>query len=222
VDLDTFEGWRKHHGYDGEASEELVAGWRTDFAADLARREAARAAVFFSKPPPPGEFRYAVAFEDGAELRFVLVVSRRFKKDKGVWECFILMQRDKNPNPLEPDWDPHASYHADGTYHQKSFNQKMMAQQRQPLDKFKGAEHLGSFHGVGLAVCNTANFTDVLRVPKGVLTSMSGAVLIDLVEPGVSPAIHHRQIPGQTITDEKTYADCSPSVVIAIVKQEPL
>jgi hypothetical protein len=213
VDLDTFEGWRKHHGYDGEASEEQVTGWRTDFAADLARREAALAAVFFGKPPPPGEFRYAVAFEDGAKLRFVLVVSRRFKKDKGVWECFILMQR-------EPDWDPHASYHADGTYHQKSFDQKFMVQQRQPMDRFKGAEHLGSFQGVGLAVCNPANFTDVLRVPKGVLTSMSGAVLVDLVEPGVPPEIRHRQMPGRTITDEKTYVDCAPSVVIAIVRQE--
>jgi hypothetical protein len=222
-DIDTFEEWRKHHGYDGydgydgEASEDQLTKWRIEFASDMARREAARATVFFSKPPPPGEYRHAVIMEDGT---FVLVVSRRFKKREGVWECFVLMQRDNDPDPNEPDWDPHATYHADGTYHQKSFNQKFMVQQRQPLNQFKGSEHLGQFQGMGLAVCNPANFTSVLTVPNGALTSMSGSVLVDLVEPGVLPAASHRQNLGQTIIVEKTYTECSPWVVVAIVKQD--
>jgi hypothetical protein len=59
-DLDTFEGWRKHHGYDIEASEEQLAIWRANFDVSQARRQAARAAVFFSQPCPTNEYRYAV------------------------------------------------------------------------------------------------------------------------------------------------------------------
>jgi hypothetical protein len=69
-------------------------------------------------------------------------------------------------------------------------------------------------------VCNPANFTSVLTVPNGALTSMSGSVLVDLVEPGVLPAASHRQNLGQTIIVEKTYTECSPWVVVAIVKQD--
>jgi transcriptional regulator with XRE-family HTH domain len=212
-DLDTFEGWLKHQGFVVEGTPaDLVSRWRADFESGKARREVARSAVFFNQPCPAGEYRYAVAIEDGAELRLALVV-RRSRKG----EYFILMPRDG-------DWNPHASYHRLGQYHQKSFDQKMMVQQRQRLDQFTGTEHLGSFMGFGAGaapICHPANFTSVLEVPPGILESTHGHVLIDLVEPGVAPKQIHRENPGLRITDEKTFRDGSPWVVIAVAAQTP-
>ena len=173
-DLDTFDGWRKHHRYDVEgATKDQVNSWRDEFEHAKARRVAARSAVFFNQPVPQGEYRYAVAIEDGVDLRLALAVSRRPKK-RG-YECVILKQR-------EGDWNPHATYHQDGTYHQKSFGHKWIVEKRQPLDRFKGTEHLYSFLGFGTGaapICDPANFTAVLTVPQGILESTSGIVLID-------------------------------------------
>jgi hypothetical protein len=167
---------------------------------------AARSAVFFNQLCPASEHRYAVAIEDGADLRLALAV-RRSRKG----EYFILMPRDG-------DWDPHASYHLDGTYHNKSYDMVVTpAKKRQRLDQFKGTEHLGSFQGFGTGaapICNPANFSAVLRVPKGILESTHGCVLVDLVEPGIRPNPLHRI--GLQITHEKTYDDCSPWAVTAI------
>ena len=212
-DLDTFDGWLKHQGLVVEgAPEDLVIRWRAAFESGKARRQAARSAVFFNQPCPAGEYRYAVAIEDGADLRLALVV-RRSRRG----EYFILMPRDG-------DWNPHASYHADGRYHNKSYDQVLATGQgkRQPLDQFKGTEHLGSFMGFGTGaapICNPANFTSVLELPPGILQSMRGCVLIDLAEPGVAPNPIHRQNPGLRITHEETYRDGSPWVVIAVAAQ---
>lgn len=210
-DLDTFEDWLKHQGFVVEGTpEDLVTRWRADFESGKVRRMAARSAVFFNQPCPAGEYRYAVAIEDGADLRLALVV-RRSRKG----EYFVLMPRDG-------DWDPHASYHLDGRYHQKSYNQVLMPKTRQRLDQFKGTEHLGVFMGFGTGaapICNPANFTSVLEVPPGILDSMNGCVLIDLVDADTPPNPIHRQSPGQRITHEETYRDSSPAVVIAAAAQ---
>ena len=212
-DLDTFDGWLKHHGYEVEGTpEDQLLRWRADFECAQSRRRAARLARFFTRPCPANEYRYAVAIEDDADLRLALVV-RRSRKG----ECFILMPRDG-------DWDPHASYHLDGRYHHKSYNLVLTpeAKKRQRLDRFNGTEHLGSFHGFGTGaapICDPDNFTAVLKVPTGILKSTRGCVLIDLVEPGHLPNPLHRQNPGLRITHEQTYRDRSPWVVIAIAAQ---
>jgi hypothetical protein len=209
--LDTFEGWLKHQGLVVEgAPKDLVTRWRAEFESGKTRRQAARSAVFFNQPCPAGEHRYAVAIEDGAELRLALVV-RRSRKG----EYFVLMPRDG-------DWNPHASYHIDGRYHHKSYDQVLMPKLRQRIDQFKGTEHLGMFMGFGTGaapICNPANFTAVLELPPGILESMHGCVLIDLVEPGVAPNPIHRQNPGLRITHEETYRDVSPWIVIAVAAQ---
>jgi len=216
-DLDTFDGWLKHQGFAVEGTpEDLVNRWRAEFESGKARREAARSAVFFNQPCPAGEYRYAVAIEDGADLRLALVV-RRSRRG----EYFVLMPRDG-------DWNPHASYHLSGRFHRKSFDQVLTPdanhRKRPRLDQFKGTEHLGSFmsFGTGAApICNPANFTTVLEVAPDILESMHGCVLIDLVKPGVAPNQIHRENRGLRITHEETYRDCSPWVVIAVAAQTP-
>jgi hypothetical protein len=160
-----------------------------------------------SKPPPTGEFRYAVSIDDGTNLWLTLWVRRSRSR-----ECFVMYPRGWGSG------DPHASYHRDGRFHSKSYNRKFMPQQRKPLDQFHGSEHLGQFqgHGTGLVKCVPKAFTSILSVPPGILEARRGSVLVDLVEPGHLPAAHHRQLPGLKIILEQTFKDCSPWVVIAV------
>jgi hypothetical protein len=72
-------------------------------------------------------------------------------------------------------WDPHASYHLDGTLHQKSFDQKSVSQKRQPLTgAFRGTAHLGAYmghdpKGVG-AICDLTAFSGVVEVATKTVT----------------------------------------------------
>jgi len=97
---------------------------------------------------------------------------------------------------------------------------KSMEQQRQRLDNFRGTEHLGYFgwHGA-LPKCNPSDYTDVMRVPAGILTGLRGGFMVDLVEPGVVPKPLHRQL--HDVVLEQTFKDCSPWVVIAVVVPKP-
>ena len=59
-------------------------------------------------PGTTGGHSYAVAIDDGMDLRVTLWVRR------GPRICVVLQPRDR-------EWDPHATYHFDGRYH----NQKL-------------------------------------------------------------------------------------------------
>lgn len=209
--LETFEDWLRYQQLDGQPMpEETVVSLRTAYEHVKKAAEAHDVTAVIHRPPLPGEYRYAIAIEDNGKLWLTLWVKH---SPKG--EYFICYPRGRGTS------NPHASYHRDGRYHQKSYGVKSLIQRRQPLATFKGTEHLGMFagHGAGMAVCDPVAFTSVLRVPSGTLTGMRGCVLVDLVEPGQSPAAHHRDVPGLKIVAEETYRDCSPWVVVAIAAQ---
>jgi len=78
-----------------------------------------------------------VAVREGSHLWLTLWVRR---SPKG--EFFVMVPRG------DRDWDPHTSYHFDGTFHMKSFGNKFITQKRQPLTgQFGGTEHLGAYSG---------------------------------------------------------------------------
>jgi hypothetical protein len=138
-------------------------------------------AVGLMKLPPlvEGERRYAVAIRDGSDLWITLWV-RCSRKG----EFFVMTPR------ADRSWNPHASYHLDGTLHMKSFGgSKVMEQERQPLTRpFKGTAHLGSYAGHGGksigAVCEPTAFSGIVEATPGVLGPVNGSVVVDLVEPG--------------------------------------
>ena len=209
--LNSFEDWAKHQQMPiKDTPKEVVAVLRGEYERRFVEVMAHDPQNVVRHPPSAREYRYAIAIEDGANLWLTLWV-RRSKNGS----CFIVYPRGPGSR------NPHASYHADGKYHHKSYGQKIASQQRQPLDHFSGAEHLGSFggHGPGSAICYSAAFTSVLRVPEGILESTHGCVLVDLVEPGVRPHAHHREVPGLRIVCEATHCDVEPWVVIAIAAQ---
>ena len=95
--------------------------------------------------PVPGEHRYAVAVEEGSDLWLTLWVKR---SPDG--EFFVMLPR--KPFIILPlllkKWNPHTSYHLDGTLHMKSHDSKMVAKQCQPLTgPFVGTEDLGYHAG---------------------------------------------------------------------------
>ena len=123
----TFEAFLKLQQIDPQAlPAEAEVVFRREY--ERAKAEAGKHDVRYmsSKPCQAGQFRYAVAIEDGATLWLTLWVKRNSRG-----ESFILYPRGNG------SWNPHASYHRDGTYHQKSHNLKSMVQKRQPLDQFR-------------------------------------------------------------------------------------
>ena len=120
-------------------------------------------------------------------------------------------------------WDPHESYHVDGTYHAKSYGQKFGApQKRQPLNAaFRGTENLGGHVGHGPktvgAICDPACFSDVLEIPSGILGPRDGEVVVDLVEPGKEPLDWpHKE------TARRIFKDTVPWIVIRVGTKPPL
>src|SRR5262249_34779807 len=123
----------------------------------------------------PGESRYAVAVRDGDDLWLALWVRR---SPKG--EFFIFLPR------ADSEWNPHASLHADGMFHQKTHDEKFLPQQRQRPDSIRGAEHLGASGGYGPktvgAICDPRDFNGVFEAPPGILGPRNGQVVVDLLE----------------------------------------
>ena len=206
-DLDTFEGWLRYQGIDAATlAPNDLAEWRDML--DKARKDSlATPKVGLMKlRPAPGEHRYAVALREGSDLWLTLWV-RRSKKG----EFFVMVPRK------DRGWDPHTSYHLDGTLHMKSFDYKVLSKKLQPLtDTFRGTEHLGAHAGHGPksvgAICNRADFSGVLEVEPGVLGPRDGTVVVDLVEPDCEPI----DWPGDVIRKE-VFRDVVPWVVIRLV-----
>ena len=207
-DLKTFEGWLKYQGVDTATAPEELVELRCLFE-DARERIAKLPKVGLMKfEPVPGEHRYAVAVQEGSDLWLTLWV-RRSRKG----EFFIMLPRG------DRDWDPHTSYHLDGTFHNKSYDHKIAPpQKRQPLTgTFRGSEHLGGYCGhapksVG-AICDLTAFSGVVEVALGVLGPRHGGVTVDLVEPGHEPTI---AVPSGQIVTRRVFCDILPCVVITV------
>jgi hypothetical protein len=204
-DLHTFEGWLRYQQASASTAEELET-WHRLF--EEARKAAATASKvgLMKLQPVPGESRYAVALRDGRDLWLTLWV-RRSRKG----EFFIMTPRG------DRDWDPHTSYHLDGTLHMKSFGVTAPPPpKRQPLTGiFRGAEHLGAYYGHGKgsgAICDPSMFDGIVEVPAGVLGPRHGGVTVDLVEPHHDPA----SFPWNEIVIRQIFTDAVPWVVLTV------
>jgi hypothetical protein len=206
--LQTFEGWLRYQAVDASTTApEALAVWRREFE-DARQRCASSPKIGLMKlQPVPGEHRYAVAVRENADLWLTLWV-RRSRKG----EFFVMVPRG------DRDWDPHTSYHLDGTVHMKGHGRRVLPpQKRQPLTgAFSGSEHLGAYYGHGPksvgAVCDATAFSGVVEVPLGVLGPRHGGVTVDLVEPGHEPT----RSPLTRIVTRQVFREITPWVVITV------
>ena len=177
-DLQTFEGWLGIQGHDPDMlTPDDLAMWRGQFD-DAMQRRASSPKVGLMKLRAPGQ-KYGVALRDESGLWLTLWIRCAPKGD-----VYILYPRG------EQKWDPHASYHHDGTFHQKSHGRKapLPEDKRQPLTAaFSESEHLGTYagHGKGSgAVCEPKDFDGLVIVEPGILGPIHGRIGVDLVAPG--------------------------------------
>jgi len=205
-DLQTFEGWLKCQRVAASAPEELEM-WRRSYE-EMRERMAANPKVGRMKLRPliSGEHRYAVALREGSDLWLTLWVKHSCKP-----EFFVFQPR------ADGDWNPHTSYHLNGTLHAKSYDHKMVATKRQPLTgKFRGTQSLAVCGGHGPkgvgAICNPADFTGVVEVAPGLLGPYNGTVTVDLVEPGCEPITFLTT----KIVQRESFHETVPWVVITI------
>lgn len=205
-DLKTFDGWLRYQGVDAQsATPEELAMWRDIFAEGQENALKIPKVGLMKLKPVLGEYRYAVATRDGDDLWLNLWVRR---SPKG--EYFVMMPRGNR------GWDPHTSYHLDGTRHDKSHG-KMFGEPKkfQPLTKdFKGAEHIGGYmghapKGVG-AICDPNAFSAVVEVSPGILGPRQGSIIVDLIEPD------HAPLPLPNIVKQEIFNDAFPSLVLRI------
>jgi hypothetical protein len=181
-DLLIFERWLKHrqgiHVPTSLPPEELRE-YREFFDEWMARRTSSPKVGLMKLQRRPGEQKYAVAIRDGSDrLWLTMWVSCKRKGD------IIILY----PRAGSDAGNPHASYHRDGTFHQKSHDVKQLPQKRQPLTAaFSGSEHLGLYGGHGTSTgadCDPKAFDGLVIVEPRVLGRLNGSVGIDLVEPG--------------------------------------
>lgn len=161
-DLNTFEdGW--YQAVDAATPPNELAMWRGLFDEAREGSLASPKVGLMKLRAVPGEHRYAVAVREGSNLWLTDWV-RRSRKG----EFFVMVPR------ADRDWDPHTSYHLNGTLHMKSYDYKLGSpQKRQPLTgAFRGTEHLGMFMGHGPksvgAVCDTTAFLSCRSCAWGV------------------------------------------------------
>jgi hypothetical protein len=218
-DLLTFEGWSKYQGADlATMPPDELTIWKECFEQEKRARETSPKVGLMKLRRVPGQEQYAVAIRDGSDLWLTLWV-RCSRKG----EIFILYPRG------DRSVDAHASYHEDGTLHQKSYGHKGLAQQRQPLQTFKGSEHLGMYSGHGKgngAVCDPNAFDGVVIVEPGILGPANSSVGIDLLEAGYegtwSQNVADRYYFGTVHQREVFRRNPRPAVVITIHAPEPL
>jgi hypothetical protein len=184
-----------------------MATWRHIFEEARQRTVANPKIGLMKLQPVPGEYRYAVAVNDAADLRLALWVKRSRNG-----EFFIMLPRG------EREWDVHTCYHLDGTLHMKSHRNRVLTSDRhQPLSgAFRGSEHLGAYFGYGPksgAICDPTAFSGVVEVAPNVWGPLDGWVAVDLVEPGTQPTM---KIPYSRIITRKEFPDFAPWVVITV------
>jgi hypothetical protein len=207
-----FEDYLKDQQLDiCDTPHDVIAGLREHFERQKAKLDAFEPKVF--KPGTTGGYCYAIAINDGSLLRLTLWIRRALNG-----ECFIMYPRDS-------EWNPHASYHLGGQYHNKSYGMKSGTQKRQRIDQFKGAEKLGAFYGHGpdgTPICDPDQFTSVLTVPLGILEPLHGCVMVELVEPGKFVSAKRDDLGSLMVTHEEIYRESTPWLVVAIAAQSRL
>ena len=157
---------------------------------------------------PPDDTMYAVAIRNGNGL-WLLARIRRSRS--GV---YFLMQRD------DPDWDPHASYHQDGTSHVRSYEWTHFETQRQKPDaSFRGVETVFAMAiqpgeaALYKIPCDAGKFNHVFEIPieqfpRGEHHTLS----VDLVEPGKTAAPE----PWKEIVVQKSFQDAAPWILATL------
>ena len=180
--------------------------WRAMFDERMKQKLSAAKVGLMKFKPVPGQYLYAVAVREDNNLWLALWIKKTYKG-----EIFVFMPR------ADRSWDPHTSYHLDGTLHAKTFGRAIHPQKHQPLtDQFRGAENVSSVTGFGPktigAICDPGLFTGVVEVVPGILGPRDGTIVVDIVEPNCDPTLFSSDPPVQQVV----FQDSIPWIVVRV------
>jgi hypothetical protein len=155
------------------------------------------------------EALYGVAVRDGADLLLLLTVRRAPPGDVYV----------NIPYQQDPEYKPHASYHASGQRHAKSCNRKFHVVRRQAPDQnFRGSEVVeclaigrGKHRAINLS-CQLSEYHDVFEIEANDLPQ-DGRLAVDLAEPGSAAFV---PFPGAEIVRQKSFEDAVPWILVTL------
>lgn len=157
-----------------------------------------------------------VIVRDGGDRRLFGRVRRSSKGD-----VYVIWSEDESPNNLGKGSNPHASYHADGRLHSKSYNRPAIIKRLQvPGRDFRGTQPIEATNAdratsPTLPVM-TGHFDDVFELPLESLTGKPNQVIaVDVVEPGREPI----QLTGKDdVLAEKVFRDEPPWIVVRLLE----
>ncbi len=157
---------------------------------------------------------YAVAVRHNADLWLLCRIRRSPRGD-----VYFRIPRD------EPDWDPHASYHQDGTRHVKSHDCRYIISNLQRPDQFfRGTESLYAMAIQPGEVtllqtpCMPEEFSEVFEIDHPQIPPEEHHTLaVDLVEPGYSAI----PVLGREAIVQRTFSDASPWILVTLWRGMP-
>ena len=192
---------------------EDVATWQRLFEETQKQRAATPAVGLMDLKTVPGEYKYAVAVREGTHLWLVLWIRRN---PRG--EYFVLKPMGNR------NWNPHSSYHIDGTRHDKSFGRRVLPPRKlQPLTgQFRGTMEFPLW----VVLRRNPLVLSVIRQRSQALwrfhlafwdhgMAVSGCFLLSQV---LSPRTTHGHM---KFLAQKLFADVSPHIVIAVMREKP-
>jgi hypothetical protein len=155
---------------------------------------------------------YAVAVRDGNELFQFLTIARSSEGD-----VYVNILHKQQGSDWER-WKPHASYHASGQHHQKSFGRKALIARRQPPDvNFRSAENVVTMPLPAdeprrlNTPCNMTEFYDVFEIQASDLTENT-QISVDVTEPNGDAII----TPGAKIIRQFAFTDAVPWILVTV------
>ncbi len=161
---------------------------------------------------------YAVAIRD-TDLFLWYRIRRSLKG-----EVFVMIATGRSRGE-NGEWDPHSSWHVDGTVHEKSHNHKMIVRKKQKPDaNFLGTE---CFTTRPIAVreprafgvlCNPADFDEVFEIAVNGLSTQTyrTAVSIDLSQPSGLPIKPPGALQEARIIQQYVFRDAVPWIVATL------
>ena len=128
---------------------------------------------------------------------------------------------DQSPCNLGRGANPHASFHASGRLHSKSYNIRAVEKSRQVPDaNFKGTEPLVATNADrGLSPTLpvlSGNFDGVFEIDSTqIAASRNPSITVDVSEPGIPPI---RQTGRDRVIAEQIFKDDTPWIVVSLVE----
>lgn len=156
-----------------------------------------------------------IARSDGDKRLF----GRIRRSPKG--DVYAVWAEDESPLNLAKGSDPHASYHADGRLHSKTYDRAGIVRRVQVLDEqFRGSQPIEATNA-DRAVSPTlppltGSLEDVFEIPLILLAGKANRFgAVDVLEPGVEPV---RVTGRDKVIAEKVFQDEAPWIVVSLVE----